>query len=183
MVEPLAVVVRHLERALIPFMLTGSLASSVHGEPRSTQDIDLVIDPDPESLERFLAGLDRDRFYVSDSGARRALGQRDMFNVIDMTTSWKFDLVVRKERPYSRVEFDRREVTEVLGLRLALASAEDVVLAKLEWGLASRSERQMRDVVGILAANPRLDRDYLATWAAELGVTERLQEAEDAVGR
>ncbi|MPY92606.1 MAG: hypothetical protein GEV08_05900 [Acidimicrobiia bacterium] len=167
----------------MPFMLTGSLASSLHGEPRATQDVDLVIDPDPPALDRFLEGIDRQRFYVSDDdGARRAFAQRDMFNVIDQVTGWKIDLVIRKDRPFSRVEFGRRKAVAVAGLRLPVATPEDLVLAKLEWASASRSERQPHDVAAIFAVNPHLDRPYLERWAEELGVSEPLHEVAESAG-
>lgn len=159
-------------------MLTGSLAATVYGEPRATQDVDLVIDPEPASLDRFLASLDRNRFYVSEGGARRALTSRDMFNVIDLATGWKIDLVVRKDRPFSRVEFERRRVVDLSGLLVAVASPEDLVLAKLEWAAGSGSERQLRDVASILAMNSSLDRKHLDRWARELGVVELLRRAE-----
>jgi hypothetical protein len=180
--EALGIVVDHLERAGIPFMLTGSLASSVHGEPRSTQDVDIVIDPEHAALGLFLRELDRARFYVSDDAAWRALEHRDMFNIIDLATNWKTDLMVRKDRPFSRAEFDRRRWTDVLGVRLALATAEDIVLAKLEWGRHSGSERQKRDVVGILTVQPDLDWAYMRAWAVELGVVDLLQQAEEEAG-
>ena len=109
----LATVVEQLDAAGIAHMVAGSMASSYHGEPRSTQDIDLVIDPDAQTLERFVAGLDRQRFYVGD--APTALGMRSQFNIIDTTTGWKVDLIIRKDRPFSRQEFSRRRAVEVLG--------------------------------------------------------------------
>lgn len=178
MLEPLAAIVDHLARASIPFMLTGSFASGVHGEPRATQDIDMVIDPGADALDRFLAGLDRHRYYVSDDGARRALDQRDMFKVIDLVRDWKIELMLRKDRPYSRIEFERREVVEVQGVRLALTTAEDTILSKLERSKVSGSERQARDIAGILRISSNLDWTYLPHWAEVLGVAEDLRRAE-----
>ena len=94
-------VIQALDAASIPHMVAGSFASSLHGLARSTADIDLVIDPAPGSVERFLAGLDRDRFYADEFTAREAVGRRDQFNVIDTRTGWKVDLIVRKDRPFS----------------------------------------------------------------------------------
>jgi hypothetical protein len=164
-------IVAALDAAVVPYMLTGSFASTLHGVPRSTNDIDLVIDPTPDSLDRFLAMLAADLYYVDADVARDALRFRSMFNVIDMATSWKADLVIRKDRPFSREEIGRRITGEVLGVRCTIATPEDVILSKLEWAHASGSERQLDDVAGVVAAQgDALDVDYIARWAADLGV-------------
>ena len=171
--ELLAAVVRHLDDAGIPHMLAGSMASSFHGEPRSTQDIDLVIDPDPRSLTRFVDALDRDRFYVDDDIA--ALRERSLFNIIDTTTGWKVDLIIRKDRPFSREELARRLPVEVMGVHTHVATPEDTILAKLEWAQIGGSERQLDDVVTLLrVVGSALDDGYLDRWAAELGVADAL---------
>jgi hypothetical protein len=82
-------------------MVVGSFASMVHGVPRTTQDLDIVIDPSTASLDQFLREIDTDRFYVDPDVARDALRRRSMFNVIDMNTAWKVDLIVRKARAFS----------------------------------------------------------------------------------
>jgi hypothetical protein len=86
-------------------MLVGSFASTVHGAPRTTQDIDLVIDPTPESLARFVALLESSTAYVGPDPPE-ALERRDQFNVVDADSSWKIDLVIRKDRDFSRTEFE-----------------------------------------------------------------------------
>lgn len=174
--ELFATIVARLDEAGIAHMLAGSMASSFHGEPRSTQDIDLVIDPDDESLARFVDDLDRERFYVGD--ARQALRLRGLFNVIDVTTGWKVDLIIRKDRPFSREEFARRQPMEILGVTTHVATVEDTILAKLEWAQAGDSERQIKDVVAMLAVGgTALDDDYLERWSTELGVSAQLDRA------
>lgn len=169
--NPLATIVAELARHGIPHMLAGSFASSWHGEPRTTHDIDLVIDPSRESLRRFVRGLDRDRFYVSEEAASEAFEQRSQFNVVLLDSGWKVDLILRKERPFSRSEFERREPGEIAGVSVLVATAEDTIVAKLEWARAGESERQLRDVVGILAVSGQsLDRAYIDRWVAELGL-------------
>lgn len=165
-----------LDAAGIPHMLAGSYASAFHGEPRMTMDLDLVIDPDEAGLDRFLASLDPGRFYVDD--AHRALAARDQFTVIEVGTQWKADLIIRKDRPFSRVEMSRRIRTEVDGIALCIATAEDTLLAKLEWNRGQASDRQRRDIAGILAiSGDHLDWDHLHRWADELGVRAELDEA------
>ena len=88
-----------------------------------------------------------------------------------LDSGWKADLILRKERPFSRAEFERRQPADIAGVPVYVATAEDTIVAKLEWARAGESERQLRDVIGILeVSGERLDRDYIARWIAELGL-------------
>lgn len=160
-------------------MLAGSFASTLHGVPRSTQDIDMVVDPTPVTLAALLGGLPRDRYYVSDEAARDALARRSQFNVIDLASAWKIDLIVRRDRAFSIAEFARRQPTEILGMRVFAATAEDTIIAKLEWAKLGESERQLRDVAGVIAmSGATLDLAYLGRWIAELGVADLWERAQ-----
>jgi hypothetical protein len=93
--------------------------------------------------------------------------------VIDLATGWKADLIVRKSRPFSDAEFTRRQQVDFLGSPVWMASPEDVVLSKLEWALRTGSERQLRDVRGVLAAKPDgIDVDYIERWTNALGLAD-----------
>lgn len=102
----LRTVVGLLETAGIPHMVVGSYASSFHGEPRMTRDIDLVVDPSEQGLRVLVDLVDRDRFYLGD--VMDAFRSRSMFNLIEPSTGWKVDFVLRKDRPFSLTEFERR---------------------------------------------------------------------------
>jgi len=170
-----------LERAGIPYMVTGSLASSFHGEPRTTRDVDLVIDPTPETLTAFVEGLSASEFYVDSDAARVALQERSQFNIVEVETGWKVDFLVRKNRPFSIEEFGRRMPTELLGHPAFIATAEDTIIAKLEWAMAGESERQMRDVASILAVSGEgLDFAYLDRWTRQLGLTALWEQVRSA---
>ncbi len=165
-------IVRMLDQAGIPYMLTGSFASAFHGVPRATQDIDLVIAPTPDQVRAFVRLLPPAEYYVDEATAVEAARLESQFNVIDLAAGWKVDLIVRKGRPFSRTEFDRRQQAEVWGLSLAIASLEDVILAKLEWAKLGESERQLEDVAALVRLRAGdLDRAYLDRWIVELGVT------------
>jgi hypothetical protein len=182
-VEPLRRVLEALAANGIPHMVAGSFASTHHGVPRATHDVDLVIDPTREALERFVESLSPESFYVSPEAAREAFRRRGQFNVVDLATGWKIDLILRKDRPFSREEFARRVPAVVLGVKLFVASAEDTILAKLEWGRAAESERQLRDVVGVIEMQrERLDWAYLERWARELSVSALLERARAVAG-
>ncbi len=176
--EAIGRLVRRLEALRIPYMLAGSVASSHHGRPRATNDADIVIDPTPEALDTLVAALVADGYYVDGQTAREALRARRLFNAIDPETAFKLDLIIRKDRPFSREEFARRERRELAGLEVSLATAEDTLVSKLEWARkAGGSERQLDDASGILdVSGGRLDLSYVERWAAELGVLDLWQE-------
>lgn len=174
--ELLGAVVSALDSAGIDHMVAGSFASTFHGEPRMTQDIDLVIDPDEGSLMQFVAAFEHPRYYASD--ALVALERRDMFNIIEIGSGWKVDLIIRRQRPFSESEFERRQAVTIGGVNTYVTTVEDSILAKLEWRQKTASDRQMQDVVGMLGtAGDSLDDVYLDHWAVELGVVEGLSEA------
>jgi hypothetical protein len=158
----------------VPHMVVGSFASSFHGVPRSSQDLDLVIDPQAQSLRRFLADLPPADYYADADAALDALHRRGQFNVIDMATAWKADLIVRKARPFSVEEMRRRIEGDLLGTRVFVASPEDTLISKLEWAKqGGGSQLQMRDVSGILQLRgDELDMAYIEYWVAELGLGE-----------
>jgi hypothetical protein len=162
----------------IAHMVVGSFASTLHGEPRTTRDLDLVIDPTSEQLDALLARLDPDSYYVDGDVARDALRRRSMFNVIDMASGWKLDLIVRKARPFSIEELARRRRVAILGVEIDAATAEDTIIAKLEWAREGGSERQLEDVAGILRVSARtLDLAYVDRWVTELGLEEAWRRA------
>ena len=172
-----------LDRAGIGYMLTGSFASAYYGAPRSTQDIDLVIEATPEQMRAFIHGLASDEYYADLDAALEAHKRRSMFNVIDLATGWKIDLIVRKSRAFSQEEFRRRQLVNLRDLPLFVASAEDVVIAKLEWARMAQSKRHIDDVAGILRMRwESLDRAYLEKWTLALGLETEWNDARTAAG-
>jgi len=171
--ELLAAIGARLAAAGIPYMVTGSVASSFHGTPRATRDLDIVIDPTGAALATLVQSLQGEDFYVDADAAREALAQRGQFNVIEKATGWKVDLMIRKDRPFSIQELARRQPVELLGTHTFVASAEDLVIAKLEWAKASGSERQLGDVAAILeVSGDRLDFPYIRQWVASLALDD-----------
>jgi hypothetical protein len=177
-------IVATLDQVGVPFMLTGSFASSLHGVTRATQDIDLVIAPSEDQLRALVANLPRDAYYVDLEAALDALRRRSQFNVIDLETGWKVDLIVRRDRPFSVEEFERRQEIEYAGVRLAVASVEDVVIAKLEWAKLGASQRQVEDVAGILRLRrDDMDLDYVHQWVERLGLVAVWEQAKRLADR
>ena len=171
-----------LDNAGIPFMVVGSLGSIAYGEPRTTYNIDLVIDPTLVQLQAFVNSLDKADYYVSENAAEEAFKNRAMFNVIDLRTGWKVDLIIRQDRPYSIEEFRRRRKQQLIGIELDVVSPEDAILSKLEWAKADESEWQYRDALGVASAQWRyLNWEYMEKWASDLGADNLLEQLrEDA---
>jgi len=128
-----------LDRAGIAYMLTGSFASAYYGAPRTTQDIDMVIAPNDAQLRTLAKLLPGDEYYMDLEAALEAHRRQSLFNIIDLATGWKIDLIMRKSRAFSQEEFGRRKLIHLRGADLFVASAEDVVVSKLEWGKLGQS--------------------------------------------
>ncbi len=161
-------------------MVTGSVASSFHGRPRATNDADIVIDPSPDQMSRLVSELGAGGFFVDAERAQDALRRRLQFNVIETESACKIDLIIRKDRPFSREELARRLSASLWAeTPVALASPEDTILSKLEWARkAGGSEKQLEDAAGVVAVNAALDRAYIERWAAELGVLDLWRQIE-----
>lgn len=189
--QPLEIVARVVEVLVglrIEYHLGGSFAGAVHGEPRQTNDADLVVALEVQHVPAFVAALEGE-FYLDEGMARSAVLRRASFNLVHLATGFKVDLFVRGDRPFDHSEFFRHQPEDLHGeppRRLYVKSAEDLLLRKLEWyELGGRvSDKQWRDIISIVRSQgARLDRAYLERWAPELGVKGLLAAAlEDGPG-
>jgi len=158
--EALKLPLSKLDEYGIPYMIAGSFASNLHGLPRATQVADIVIDAEKNNLEQFLKSLSS-TFYRSPEAALDAFAREQMFNVIHLETGFKFDLILRKSRPFSAMEFSRRQPAFYLGEGRWFATAEDTLPAKLEWSKRAGSERQFNDALNVAKLQrENLDRPY-----------------------
>lgn len=174
--EFLQLLASQFDAAGISYMVSGSVASGYHGQPRATYAIDFVVESSLEQLDRLLTGLS-DRCYVSASAARDAIAQRTQFNVIDLESGIKADLIIRKERPFSVEEFQRRSPAVISGVPVDIVTPEDCILSKLEWAQLGESQRQFHDALQVAQVLGRagLDIAYLRRWSAELKVDDLLE--------
>lgn len=163
----------------IDYHVGGSYASSVHGIPRQTQDIDLVLRMDENMIDQLAAGLENE-FYLDRDDIRRAVSDKGSANLIHLETGIKIDLFMHGGSPFDNEEFARAR-PEVLWLtperHVNIKSAEDTVLRKLQWYRLGGeiSDRQWNDVSGIIKSQGnQLDMDYLQQWSKELGVEDLL---------
>jgi hypothetical protein len=170
-----------IEAAGIPYAVCGSLSSSLYGQPRATNDADIIIAPTQEQLDKLLKSL-KTGYYISNEAAIEAMKNRLMFNVIDNKLGWKADLIFRKDSPHQLSEFNRRIRAKLMGIDLWILSPEDVILSKLDWAKESGSDLQFRDVFGVVKSQwNNLDWDYLSHWAKELGVEKNLESVKEEV--
>jgi len=172
-----------LEVVGIPYMVTGSFVSAVHGVPRATHDIDVVIAPTAQQLRPLIERFSEFGYYAELEDAREALQHKSQFNVIDEQGIWKVDFIIRKDRPFSVAEFGRRRITTILGTPVYAATPEDILIAKLEWAKMAESERQMRDAIGIITIQgDRLDTDYVNRWVVALSLEHEWEQAKSKAG-
>ena len=165
-----------LERANVPYMLTGSVASSAHGTSRSTRDVDIVIAPTRAQVLALIDHFASFGYYADEQQALEALANRSQFNVIDYSTGWKVDFIIAEESEYGRTAMTRRVQINIAGNAVYVASAEDVLIAKLRWAKLGGSERQLQDATGIFSTQGgSLDVAYIAHWVRELGLEEQWQ--------
>jgi hypothetical protein len=171
-------VIAELERAEIPYMVTGSLASSAHGRIRASEDFDIVIAPSPSQLRAFVLAFPDDQFYADEQDALESFKHTLQFNIIDFATTFKADLIFKKNREFSRVEFARRQPHLIGGVRVHLATPEDILIAKLEWAKLGESHRQIEDAAGVIARQgANLDRAYVEHWVDELDLRKQWEMA------
>jgi hypothetical protein len=166
------------EDTKIAYYITGGVASTTYGEPRTTRDLDVVISLPLSQLDLLISGLERAGFYVPGvddvrSGRMRTLG------ITHITTIARADIVLASDTEFDRLKFSRCQAIDIAGRgTLYFASPEDVILNKLRWGQASQSEKQWRDVLGVLKVQAaKLDFNYLRHWAEQLELLAVLERA------
>jgi len=188
--NPIAVtllVADYLDQLAIPYLIGGSLASSVYGVPRATMDTDLLIALSRDQASALVRKLS-DAFYVSHEAAMDAVRRRSSFNAIHLASMWKVDLFVSRGRPYDRAQLARREPQVVATeprRTLFFATAEDTILTKLEWFRLGNevSDRQWADILSVMKLRgAHLDHAYLLRWAATLDLADLLERARQDAG-
>lgn len=179
--ELLRRVIKALDDSGIEYMLTGSVVSSLQGEPRLTHDMDLVVDIQKPAASRLAEAFLPPDFYLDENSILDAIDRQGMFNLIDVRDGGKADFWLLTSEPFDQSRFSRKYVEEVMGIRMQVSSPEDTILAKLRWAKESGgSEKQFVDALRIYEVQfEKLDRYYLECWVKELNVElmwERLKD-------
>lgn len=177
-----AAVAAVFERLGITYALGGSMASSIHGLIRHTNDADVVVRPFAGQERALIDALGED-YYASEPAIRQAVARRSSFNLINTLTGFKVDVFISREDDFEQSVLARREglqLDEPAGQTIYVQTAEDVLLSKLRWYRLGNeaSEQQWKDVLGVIRTRgDRLDRAYLAEWAGRLLVADLLARA------
>lgn len=183
--EPLEVTLKVtgvLEKLGVPYLIGGSLASTLYGMIRTTQDSDIVAEMRLEHLQPFVSSL-QDEFYVDEEMIAESIQRNSSFNIIHRETMFKVDVFIPRPRPFLQSQLARAQkqtFTFETEVSAKFASPEDVILSKLEWYRMGGgvSDRQWRDILGVLKTRSgELDLVYLQKWARELKVTDLLDRA------
>ena len=165
---------RRLNGAAITYFLTGSMASNYWGIPRTTHDLDFVIQLPPSAVERIVAAFTPE-FFLDEAAVRAAFQPPHQFNAIDTRSALKVDFWLTRPTPFDREMLQRRVRATLFGEPAWITTAEDSILHKLVWNKITPSDRQMGDAAGVVAVQgPQLDSAYLKKWAELLGVSAEL---------
>ena len=170
--ELLRHVVEVLERLQLRYFVTGSIASIYYGEPRLTNDIDVVVDLPEQSIPEFRDSFASQEFYLSEDAVYRAVRARRTFNILHPSSGLKVDVIVPEKTLFNHLRFQRiRRVEAVEGFESSFSSAEDVILMKMEFFRQGGSDKHLRDITGILKlSGDQLDVDYIENWADQMGL-------------
>jgi hypothetical protein len=172
--ELLRHVCKILEELELPYLVTGSQATIAFGEPRFTNDIDVVVALTPERLDSFVSCFPAEEFYLSRIAATDAIARRSMFNIIHPSSGLKIDVIIPDTTSYEQSRFDRgRKVQIAPDFVATFSSPEDVIIKKLQFYKIGNSDRHLRDIAGVLKiSGDVIDREYISTYATQFGVSD-----------
>ncbi len=165
--ELLQKVCRQLDEIGIKYMVSGSVALNIYGIPRMTRDIDIVIELSKDRIDEF-ANLFPNS-YFDKKVIRDEIKRQGMFNIIDHSTGFKIDFMIRKETEYFNFAFQRRKRIKELDTELWVIDIDDLIIAKIIWIQQSQSEKQMLDIENLLL-NPEKNIDYIKSWCNKLNL-------------
>lgn len=181
--EVLRSIVPRLDLIEIPYMITGSIAAAYYGPGRATYDLDIVISATADKLKKLIELLPREQYYAVLQDALDAQRHRSMFNVLDTTSGWKIDFILKKAAPFHEEAFQRRLAVIFEGVPTSVISAEDLIVSKLDWAKMGESERQVRDAATVLEKRrDKLDTSYIEKWVRELDLTAQWSQAQKLAG-
>jgi len=172
--ELLVRVIHALNAAGIEYMITGSIVSSLQGEPRSTHDVDIVVAIEEKGIQELVTRLSSPYFYLDQDSMLQAIRDKTMFSLIDTQSSLKIDFWILTKSPFDQSRFGRKITEDLFGAKINFSAPEDTILMKLHWAeISGGSEKQFTDALRVFEVQKEhLDLNYLEKWAAKLGITE-----------
>jgi len=183
--ELLQKIVEVFERLQIPYLVTGSVAAMAYGEPRLTNDIDIVAAIEERHIASLITEFPEKEFYISDEMIREAIRHQGQFNIIHPTSGLKIDVIIRQNTPFDASRFKRvRRIYPAETYEANFAAPEDVIIKKMEYYKEGGSEKHLRDITGILKiSGEEVDRNYISEWSQRLGLTEIWEAVLKRVGK
>ena len=163
-----------LEKLRIQYFVTGSIVSIFYGEPRLTNDIDIVADVKEEHIKGLLKELPRDEFYLSEEAVRNAVRNKFHFNIIHPSSGFKIDVIIPEESAFNDSRFKRaKKVSPTKETEAVFSSPEDVVIMKMRFYKEGESEKHLRDITGILTiSGEEIDKKYIEYWVEKLDLRD-----------
>ena len=177
-------IVSVMERLGIRYFVTGSVVTVFYGEPRFTNDIDIVADLHAGKVKDFCSSFPETAYYLSEDAVRQAVALRGQFNIIHPASGLKVDIMLPGDTVYDRGRFVRAvRVRPEVDYEAAFSSIEDVILKKMEFHQSGGSEKHLRDIASVLKiSGSRIDRTYIEEWALRLGVAETWRKIASGAG-
>ncbi len=165
-------VIKKLESSSIPYMLTGSIVSSLQGVPRSTHDIDVIISISEKDIEKITSSFSKEDFYYNEETIRDAVHNKSQFNLINQKYGDKIDFWLLTDSEFDRSRFSRRQKIRFIDFYITVSSPEDTILEKLYWSkLSGGSKKHYLDALRVYELQQEiLDMEYLEKWSVKIGV-------------
>lgn len=181
--ELLQKIVEVLENLQIPYLVTGAIASMAYGEPRLTNDIDIVAAIEEQHIKGLISAFPPDDFYISEDMIRDAIHYHGQFNIIHPASGLKVDVIIKQNTPFDNSRFRRiKRIQPAESYQANFAAPEDVIIKKMEYYKKGCSDKHLRDITGILKVSGHdVDREYIITWAKNLGLMKIWKAVEDRV--
>lgn len=177
-IEVLRIVTQRLNKANITYMISGSIAANYYTVPRMTRDIDIVIELAYPDVNKFIDLFQSD-FYIDKEMIKKEILQQGIFNLIHNQYVIKIDFIIRKGTEFQNTAFLRRKKILIETNPMWFISAEDLILAKLDWAKSSHSEMQLKDVQNLLETVKNLDMDYIKVWINKLSLSQIYKEVKN----
>jgi hypothetical protein len=183
--ELLGYLVRCLEKLDIPYFVTGAIACIAYGEPRFTNDIDVVAEIDDCHIAKLKECFPEEEFYLDSDAIREAIRRRHQFNIIHPASGLKIDIMISKKDAFDRSRFSRiKRIRPLEDTEANFASPEDVIIKKMEYYKEGSSEKHIRDIMGMLKiSGEMIDPKYISLWAKRLHLEEIWQAIEERLSR
>lgn len=167
----------------IPYFITGSIASMTYGEPRFTNDIDMVADIKEEHIPGLKKCFPEAEYYLNEESIVDALSRKSQFNIIHPESGLKIDIIIKKENDFDRKRFSRIKPITMEDTEIKFASPEDVILKKMEYYRMGGSEKHLRDITGMIKISRELiNLNYIEKWISYFDVAEIWEAIKNRLG-